>query len=85
VLELTDAKPDGHRDIMVHARLNGVSVHFHIAANAVDDFLRIEQIGVENSASALASNWERFAARVEGFVVRHGEHDFLLTSEMLNP
>ncbi|MCW3478811.1 hypothetical protein OL229_04415 [Neisseriaceae bacterium JH1-16] len=85
MLELTEARPDGHREIMVHARLNGVPVHFHIVDEAIDDFLRVDQAGVEGSASALKKHWDQFASRIEGFVVRHGAHDFLLTSAMLNP
>ncbi|WP_129213822.1 hypothetical protein [Crenobacter cavernae] len=85
MLELIDARPDGHHEIMVHAKLNNVPVHFHISVNAVDDFLRIEQRGIENSIAELTRHWERFIPRVEGFVTRHGGHDFLLTTEMLNP
>ncbi|KZE29600.1 hypothetical protein [Crenobacter luteus] len=85
MLELIDARPDGRREIMVHAEHNKVPVHFHIAADAVDDFLGIESTGVENAVAGLKRHWERFVPRVEGFVARHGGHDFLLTSEMLNP
>jgi len=85
MLELTEARQDGHSEIMVHARLNGVPVHFHIANNAVDDFLRVDQADSEGSVTALKSHWGQFAPRIEGFVVRHDAHDFLLTSTMLNP
>ena len=44
MLELEELHEDGGDRIMVHARFDGVPVHFHIDANAVDDFLQIEQL-----------------------------------------
>lgn len=85
MLELIDARHAGDDKIMVHAKHNNVPVHFHITRNAVDDFLRIEQLSIENSIVELTSNWNRFMPRLEGLITRHGEHDFLITTELLNP
>lgn len=85
MLELEELREVGGDRIMVHARFDGVPVHFHIDADAVDDFLQIEQQGVANSARALADNWSRFVPRLEPFIARREGHDFLITTGLLNP
>lgn len=85
MLELEELHEDGGDRIMVHARFDGVPVHFHIDANAVDDFLQIEQLGIAHSIRELADNWSRFVPRLELFIARREGHDFLITTGLLNP
>lgn len=85
MLELEELHEDGGGRIMVHARFDGVPVHFHIDANAVDDFLQIEQLGIAHSIRELADNWSRFVPRLELFIARREGHDFLITTGLLNP
>ncbi len=85
MLELEELHEDGGDRIMVHARFDGVPVHFHIDANAVDDFLQIEQLGIAHSIRELADNWSRFVPRLELFIARREGHDLLITTGLLNP
>lgn len=85
MLELEDLHEDDGDRIMVHARFDGTPVHFHIDADAVDDFLQIEQLGIADSIRDLADNWSRFFPRLELFIARREGHDFLITTGLLNP
>lgn len=85
MLELEELRDAGGDRIMVHARFDGVPVHFHIEADAVDDFLHMAQQGVAHSMRMLADNWERFVPRLEPFIARREGHDFLITTGMFNP
>lgn len=85
MLELEELHEAGGDRIMVHARFDGAPVHFHIDADAVDDFLQIEAQGVTHSMQALTDNWHRFVPRLEAFIARREGHDFLITTALLNP
>lgn len=85
MLEWVSARHAGDDKVMVHARHNGVPVHFHMTREAIEDFLRLQEGGMDACLAELCAHWPRFTPRLEALLGRHGDRDFLVTSELFNP
>lgn len=80
MLILLASRIDRSRMLLVNARLDGYPAFFHIAPEALADYLALAP-GTDFSA-ALASNWPRLAPTLEKLVRRFG-NDFIVTAELL--
>ncbi|RXZ42653.1 hypothetical protein [Crenobacter cavernae] len=84
MLELSAARvePDGR--ILIEAHLDGVSLSFHLAREAIEDHLGIKCADPAECRMQVEQNWGAFATKLER-LAHAAKSGMEVSTQMLNP